>query len=37
MESAFGTIEAARQTYTYAPGKFNAYLNALAAQEGDRG
>ncbi len=35
LESAFGTVEAARQTHRHAPGRFHAYLNALAAQNGD--
>lgn len=35
LESAFGTIEAARQAYKHAPGRFHASINALAAQEGE--
>lgn len=33
LEAAFGNIEAARQAYRHAPGRFHALLNALAYQE----
>lgn len=34
IETAFESPETARQTYSHAPGRFHAHLNALAAQHG---
>lgn len=34
LESAFGTIDAARQAHRHTPARFHAHLNALAAQNG---